>query len=64
MIQASVAYQTIGAQLDYDTLCIFTLTEQDGELRVINVKDFCDPEKRANVYSWAAKAMAEGAPVA
>ena len=56
--------QTTGGEFYYHFIDIFTLAEQDGELRVVDYKDFCDPEKRANILGWAAKALAEGARAA
>lgn len=55
---------TIGGEFDYDSLVIFTLAEEDGEPRVVSLKDFCDPEKRANLFGWAAKVLAKGAAAA
>ena len=35
-----------GTVIDYDCVLILSLANQDGELRVIEAKDFSDPEKR------------------
>ena len=48
-----------GTELDDDTLFIFTLVEEEGELKIVGQKDFTDTEKRGKLYSWAAKAMAK-----
>jgi hypothetical protein len=40
---------------------IHTLVEEDGELKIVEQKDFADTEKRDKLYSWAAKAMAKQA---
>ena len=48
-------------QLDYDSLIIFTLVEEGGELKIDDFKDFSDPEKRSNLHSWIAKALAKRA---
>lgn len=48
-----------GTELDDDTLFIFTLVEEEGELKIVGQKDFTDAEKREKLYSWAAKAMAK-----
>jgi hypothetical protein len=53
-----------GASFEYDTVAVFTLVEEGGELKVAHVKDFCDPEKRDKYCGWAAKTLAEGMPVA
>lgn len=50
-----------GDELDYDTAQILTLVEEDGEFKVTDYKDFADPEKRANLHAWAAKAIAKRA---
>ena len=50
-----------GDTLDYDSLSIFTLVEEGGELKVDGFKDFSDPEKRGNVHGWAAKALSKRA---
>ena len=50
-----------GNVLDYDTVQILTLVEEDGELKVTDYKDFADPEKRANLHAWAAKVLAKRA---
>ena len=50
-----------GTALDYDTVMIHTLVEEDGELKIVEQKDFADTEKCDKLYSWAAKAMAKQA---
>ena len=47
-----------GTEIDYDTLTILTLTEEDGELKVAKFQDFSDPEKRGNLHGWVAKTLA------
>ena len=53
-----------GTQFSYDSLSIFNLADEDGELKIASYKEFCDPEKRGKLLGWAAKILAEGAPVA
>lgn len=36
-----------GAIIEYDSLSIITFVEEDGELKVLEFKDFADPEKRS-----------------
>ena len=48
--------------LEYDSVIINTLVEEDGELKILENKDFSDPEKRGNLHSLATKALAKGAP--
>jgi hypothetical protein len=50
-----------GVTLDYDSLVIFTIVEENGELKFAEIKDFSDPEKRGNLHSWFAKALAQRA---
>ena len=50
--------QTTGGEFDYDFIGIFTLAERDGELRVVDLKDFCDPVKRGNLFGWALTTLA------
>ena len=47
--------------LDYDTLSVITLLEEDGELKISHAKDFSDPEKRNKFHVWATKALAKRA---
>ena len=49
-----------GAILDYDSALIVTLTEEDGELKLLAAKDFSDPVKRGKFHAWVAKALAKG----
>ena len=37
-----------GATFEYDSLVIITLVEEDGELKVVEYKDFTNPRKRSN----------------
>lgn len=48
-------------KLDYDSLAILTLVEEDGGLKVAELKDFSDPEKRGNLHGWVAKALSKTA---
>ena len=45
--------------LDYDSLAILTIVEEDGQLKIVDYKDFCDPEKRSKLYSWVAQTLAK-----
>ena len=65
MIQVStVAHAFDGNKLEYDTLSIFSLVEEDGELKISELRDFCDPEKRSKNHSWGAKALTKAGPAA
>ena len=46
--------------MEYDAVSIFTLVEEDGELKVLGYKEFSDPEKRGNFY----KTLLKGGEVA
>ena len=60
-MEATTLCRTVeGTTLDYDTLAIFTLVEEDGELKVLGVKDFANPEQRGRLHSWVAQALAKG----
>lgn len=53
-----------GTAVDYDTLLIFSFVEEDGELKVLEIKDFTDPEKRDAFHALASKVRAKGGLVA
>ena len=63
--QFTVSLSTVGGTaLECDSLSILTLVEEDGELKVLEFKDFSDPEKRGKLHDWVAKVLARGTPVA
>jgi len=39
-----------GTTFEYDSLTIFSFVKEDGELKVLEFKDFADTEKRSNFY--------------
>ena len=42
--QTTFVYHTVDREaFDYDTLVVFTLVEEDGELKAVDIKDFLDP---------------------
>ena len=43
-----------------DGVVIYTVVEEDGEFKVIEIKEFIDPEQRSKLFSWAANAQAKG----
>lgn len=64
-MQFSILFTTVdGTTLDYDSLMISSFVEEDGETKVIEAKDFSDPEKRGAFYAEVAKALARGGMVA
>ena len=54
-----VAFTADGTTLDYDSVSILTFVEEDGELKILECKDFSDPQKRSNLHSWVSKALAK-----
>jgi len=56
----AVASIADGTTFDYSCICIISLAEEDGELKVVGYKDFCDPQKRSTLLAWIANAMAKG----
>ena len=47
-----------GATHDFETFSIITLVEEDGELKILEVKDFAVPEHRNNFHGGIDKAHA------
>ena len=42
--QTTFVYHTVDREaFDYDTLAVFILVEEDGELKTVDMKDFSDP---------------------
>ena len=63
--QVSAVGSTIdGNTLEYDSVLVLTIVEEDGGLKISDVKDFSDPEKRSKVNSWVTKIHAMGGLVA
>ena len=44
-----------GTICEYDTVCIVSLVEEDGEVKILECKDFSDPYKRGAFYAGVAK---------
>lgn len=58
-MQASAVCTTIhGTTVTYHSVVIFTLVEEDGELKILNCKDFADAQKRDAFVAGTAKAVA------
>lgn len=45
-----------GTTYEYDSVAIISLVEEDGEIKILDVKDFTDPYKRGAYYAGIAKA--------
>lgn len=48
---------TDATKLEYDSVIINTIVEEDGELKILENKDFSDPHKRDEMHGWATKAL-------
>ena len=46
-----------GTAIDYDTVLILSFVEEDGKLKVAEIKDFSDPVKRNAFHAEASKAV-------
>lgn len=44
---------------DCDSAAIFSFVDEDGELKVVEAKDFSDPEKRGAFHAEAEKILAK-----
>ena len=49
-----------GNELAKEGLAIITIVEEGGELKIIEFKEFIDPEQRSKLFSWGANALAKG----
>jgi len=45
-----------GTVFNYDAVLIFTFVEEDGKLKILDLKDFSDPEKRQAFHNEASRA--------
>lgn len=64
-MQVSAVCSTIdGTTLEYDCVAVLTIVEEDEKLKILEFKDFSNPEQRSTLHSWAAKALAKGGHVA
>jgi len=57
----AVVSTTTGATLNYDSVVIFTLVEEDGKFKVLNCKEIGDADKRSAIFTGILKAAAEKA---
>ena len=59
MIQfTGVASTILGTTHEYDSLSDLAVVEEGGELKILNFKDFSEPQKRGTFFSGIAKAVA------
>ena len=59
-MQISCVFFTVfGAALNYDMHIIYTLSEEDGEIKLLHCKDFSDPNQRNALFAGTVKAAAE-----
>lgn len=51
MLQHQISFTTAeGTKVEYECALILSFVEEDGELKVLDIKDFADPEKRRACY--------------
>ena len=55
-----MAHTSDGHKHEKDGVLICTVAEEDGESKIIGIKEFIDPEQRGQLFSWAANALAKG----
>jgi hypothetical protein len=55
-MQATVACYIGDTKIDFEDLCIFSFTEEDGELKILETKNFADPQKISSLYAAVAQA--------
>ena len=44
---------------EYDFLAILTIVEEDGQLKIVDYKDFSDQEKQRKLHGWATQTLAK-----
>jgi hypothetical protein len=60
-VQLTFSYITPdGVTVDYDSIVITSIVDEDGALKVREAKDFCDPEKRTKFHAEVMRLV--GAP--
>ena len=61
-MQLTFVFTTVeGTELEYDAVAILHFVEEDGETKILTIKDFADPEKRSAFNAGAAKVVGRGA---
>ena len=59
-MQLTAGFSTVfGATYDYEAIVTYTFVEEDGELKVLNCKDFSNPQQRSALVTGTLKAAAE-----
>ena len=54
--QSSVTFTTVGGTtVDYNSLAVASFVEEDGQLKILEVKEFCDPQERNAFHAATAK---------
>jgi len=56
---SSTLSTVFGTTLNYEAVLIFTLVEEDGEVKILLCKDFADPQQRSAHIAGTLKAAAE-----
>ena len=57
---SGILHTSDGHEIPKDCVGIFTVVEEDGQLKISEIKDFVDPEQRSQLFSWGANALAKG----
>ena len=61
LVQFSAVFHTSdGHEIDQGCLAILSVVEEDGQLKIREIKAFTDPEQRNKLFSWGANALAKG----
>ena len=55
----AVMHASDGNKFDKDCVVIFTVVEEDGQLKISEIKEFVDPEQRNKLFSWGANTLAK-----
>lgn len=65
MMQLTFFFTTVdGTTVDYDSVFVCSFVDEDGELKLVEAKDFADPGKRGVFHLTAAKVLAQGTAAA
>ena len=58
MMQHSFLFTTKdGVGIDYEATAVFTFVEEDGEVKILDCKEFANPEHRDALYAEPVKAL-------
>ena len=61
-MQLKFVFTTVeGTELELDAVAIIYFVEEDGETKILTIKDFSDPEQRSAINAEAVKVVGRGA---